>query len=535
MHSEKAEGPDKSRLYLFLTLALILANTLFHLWYIWKGPLDLFPDEAHYWDWSRHPDICYYSKGPMVAYVILIFTQLFGTSAFTVRLGAVALSAATAILIFHLGKLIFRSEKTGFYATAMLFLTPMANAGSFIMTIDGPFIFFWTIAILAGYRALHNQKAFWYVFGIAAGLGSLSKYTMLFLWLSVLLYLLLSRKDRFWFRRKELYLSFLVCMIVLSPVLIWNAEHDWVSFRHLMGQTKGQEGLRISPMSFLEFVGSQIGVVTPLFFLAIIYGLQKGLRDGIRQGRREYLYLFSCAAVILISYLLKSFQGKVQANWPAAGYVPAAILSVAVMREKISPTPSEGNASTSSQRARFEPFPSQGTALRRLSVAAYGMAFLAVVVIYCFGLLRLAGIRISYRKDPTARAIGWRELGQKVSQVYLDMKAKKPTFIFSDRYQTTSELAFYVVGRPQTYNVNLGRRLNQYDFWRGFEELINLDAIYVQDGDRPLPAGVREAFDRCEGESPVHIERFGLEVKTFSIFRCYNFSGFKKKLPRVSY
>lgn len=517
-----AKSPDrrnKPQRYFLLLLALILANTLFHLWYIWKGPLDLFPDEAHYWDWSRHPDISYYSKGPMVAYIILAFTRLFGTSAFTVRLGAVALSVGAGFLVFHVGKAVFHSEKVGFYATAMIFLSPLFNAGSFIMTIDAPLVFFWTLGILAGYRALQGTTAWWYVLGIAAGLGSLSKYTMLFIWPSVLLHLLLSHEDRHWLRRKELYLSLLVCMVIFSPVLVWNAGHNWVSFRHLMGLASVHEGFRISPKSFFEFVGSQAGVLTPLFFFAMIYGLWKGLRDGLRRERRDYLYLFSCGAVMLVCYLLKSVQGKSQPNWAVAAYVPAALLSVAVVEEKLS-----GGASASVRKT-----------VRWLGIVAYGMAFLAVVLSHSFGVLRLAGIKIPYKRDPTARAIGWKELGQKVSRVYLDMKSDKPTFIFSDRYQTTSELAFYVVGRPQTYNVNLGRRLNQYDFWKSFEECGGWNAIYVYRGDALLPSRVRQAFDNCERESLVEIERFGLPVKTFTIFRCYNFRGFKEGPRRVTY
>ncbi len=479
MSTELPDGRNTFRRYFLLTLALILANTLFHLWYIWKGPLDLFPDEAHYWEWSRHPDISYYSKGPMVAYIILVFTRLFGTSAFTVRLGAVVLSAGTGLVIFHIGKEVFRSEKVGFYATAMVFLTPLLNAGSFIMTIDAPFIFFWGLSILAGYRALQGKRRWWYLLAVAAGLGALSKYTMLFIWVSLLLYFVLSRKDRHWLRRKQFYLSLCLCMAILLPVLVWNAKHDWVSFRHLMGQARVQEGLRISPMSFFEFVGSQVGVVTPIFFFGMMYGLWSGLRGGIRQGRDDYLYLFSCGAVVFIGYLLKSLQGKVQPNWAAGAYVPSALLTVAVLHDKIS-----GGVSPRTEKT-----------LRWLGIAAYSIAFLIVLLSHSLGLLRQAGMEISYEKDPTARAIGWKELGQKVSRVFLEMKGNKPTFIFSDRYQTTSELAFYVVGRPQTYNVNLGRRLNQYDFWTGFEECVGWDAIFVCEGDAFLPVPVQGAFD----------------------------------------
>ena len=130
--------------------------------------------------------------------------------------------------------------------------------------------------------------------------------------------------------------------------------------------------------------------------------------------------------------------------------------------------------------------------------------------------------------------MGWKELGCSVGRIYLDMKEEKPTFIFSDSYQTTSELAFCVVGRPETYNVNLGRRLNQYDFWDGFGGLVGWNAIYVYQGDAPLHPSVERAFDRCQKEAPVQIQRFRLPVRTFSVFRCYNFRGFKNKPLRTT-
>jgi len=92
--------------YFFITLFGI---TIFRLWYIWQGPFDLSPDEAHYWEWSRRLDLSYYSKGPMVAYIIAFFTKVGGNNEFSVRIGAVIIAAVVSILLYIMARDIFNS------------------------------------------------------------------------------------------------------------------------------------------------------------------------------------------------------------------------------------------------------------------------------------------------------------------------------------------------------------------------------------------------------------------------------------------
>jgi 4-amino-4-deoxy-L-arabinose transferase-like glycosyltransferase len=83
---------------------------LFHLLYIWLTPFDLSPDEAYYWDWSRHLAMGYYSKPPMVAWLIALFTKLGGTHPFFVRVGAALFSLGSTVVIFYLGRIIFNAR-----------------------------------------------------------------------------------------------------------------------------------------------------------------------------------------------------------------------------------------------------------------------------------------------------------------------------------------------------------------------------------------------------------------------------------------
>jgi undecaprenyl-diphosphatase len=109
------------------------------------------------------------------------------------------------------------------------------------------------------------------------------------------------------------------------------------------------------------------------------------------------------------------------------------------------------------------------------------------------------------------------------------------TFLVSDRYQIASELAFYVEGRPAAYNVNLGRRLNQYDFWDGPEAHLGWDAIYVREGAGPLDSRVGAAFDRVEGPSVVEVRRGGRPIRRFSVYRGFGFRGWAPPAGSISY
>ncbi|MFN3477478.1 MAG: glycosyltransferase family 39 protein, partial [Candidatus Methylomirabilales bacterium] len=437
--------------YRILFLFWLMALTLFRLWYIGSGALDLAPDEAHYWDWSRRLDLSYYSKGPMVAYLIAASTRLGGNREFFVRLPAVLLSSGTAILAYLLARELFLSERIAFFTVLILSLIPLYAAGSLLMTIDPPFIFFWALALLAFWKAVQYSSQqplstrWWVLFGLALGLGMLSKYTMALILPCLLLYLWFSPKGRPHLRQKGLYLAFLLGLLLFSPVLLWNAQHGWVSFRHVIGQA-GLSGrcsvfdvrcwiLEVqapSVWTFLEFLGSQAGVISPLLFVAFVFSMGRSARLSLRRGaplqkgRDEHLFLLLTSAPVLAFFLFWSFHSKVQANWAAPAYLTATIASAAWGEEVLGQPPRRS---------------------KRLAAASFsGLAIVPALTLLLFGhfptLLDRVGIDLPPKVDPTRRLQGWRELGEAVGPLLQKMSQAHHTFIMSDRYQITSELAY---------------------------------------------------------------------------------------------
>ena len=522
-----AEAEWGRRPYYALFLLLLIGATLFNLWYINTGYIDLSPDEAHYWEWSRNLDISYYSKGPMVAYIIYIFTQIGGSNEFSVRFGAAFLSFLTTLITYILSKEIFKTElttegqeKVSFLSCLSLHLIPLYSAGAVIMTIDPPFIFFWALTALFIWRSTATkQMVWWYLSGIAFGLGLLSKYTMLLFVPSVFLYLILSKDRRSWLGKKEPYIAFIIGVLFFIPVVLWNYKLNWVSFRHVMDQAKVEAGFLLSPYYFLEFLLSQLGVTTPLIFFLLIFGMVWSLYLGISTSRDGYLFLSSLSLPVFIFFLLQSLRGKVQANWAAPAYYTATIAAISLLNESLEKIRSKGKR----------------TILLTFLILSFLLGFLVTALAHNTNLLRFIGIELPRRLDPTARLQGWRELGIKVSGIMEEMPVKGRTFIFSDSYQVASELAFYTKDQPRTYNINLGRRMNQYDYWEGMERRIGEDGIYVVAGEREIDEEVNKAFKGCQKEPTLYVYRQGSLKNTFTLFRCYNFSGMPPSERIVTY
>ena len=479
--------------------------------YLAVGALDLSPDEAHYWEWSRRLDLAYYSKGPLVAYLIRDLTALFGTFAFGIRMGAVLLSVVGSVAIYQLGRLAFGDPRAGLLAVIGLQLTPLLWAGSLLMTIDPPFLVAWALALLCLHRGLvRGESGAWLWAGLAVGVGLLTKYTMLFVLPGLALYLWRAPEARAWLRRAAPYRGLALAVALFLPVVAWNARHGWVTARHVASQGRGPGLGWVHP---LEFVGSQLLVLTPLVAGILGWALWYGIREGLGRGREPYRFLTAFAAPVLAFYLLVSLQGKVQANWPAAAYPTLALIAAGALLER---GPRLGEAARRRER--------------RLLAAAAGLALLASAVGHAPAVLG-----IPPRLDPTARLQGWQELGAAVGAVWRQMPVPERTFLVSDRYQITSELAFYVPERPPAYNVNLGRRLNQYDFWEGPESRLGWDAIFVREGVGELDERLAGAFDRTEGPSVVEVRRGGRVVRAFALYRGYGFRGLALPTAPASY
>src|SRR5215470_6154535 len=230
----------------FLAGMLILGAAALRLAYLVHNcPLDLVPDEAHYWDWSRHLDWSYYSKGPLVAWLIRAGCELagpwsehlIGSQMLAVRLPAVICGALLLTSLYVLTVQVYGRERWAVAVVALALTLPLIAAGSSLMTIDAPYTCCWGWALVLVHRAVFRGSTWaWILAGVVLGMGILAKYTMLLFVPSVGLFLLTAPE----FRRQLVWPGFWIMSLVGAacclPVVIWNVQHDWVSLRHVSGQ-----------------------------------------------------------------------------------------------------------------------------------------------------------------------------------------------------------------------------------------------------------------------------------------------------------
>ena len=490
--------------------------------FIYLSHFDLVADEAQYWDWSRRLALGYYSKPPMIAYIIAILTSAGGHKEWAIRSGAVLLSSGTLALIYALTLRITKSERSALVASIVTLAMPSTWAGSVMMTIDPPLAFFWALAMYAFYCAVSGDRAMWLLTGLAMGLGMLSKYTMLLLGLAFVIYLVTIDREKL--RTFGPYLAFIIMILCMGGVIYWNAANDWVSIRHTA--SIGAAADRSFPKAighFFEYLGAQAALVSPILFGLFVWGMVILARDFIKS--RDAAYLFLCCMVLFGFYALVSFTRRPQANWPVCAYIAAAPGLLWAWNQR-------------PRGPRMQKLLKWGIVLGCVMGAILRSTDLVYLAAMPFtgpedrpDRIHLLGLSIDPDDDRTNKLVGGRELGAALSK-HVGKGPGVDPFIFSDRYQLTAWAAFYTKGKPHTYCMNPGtRRYNQYDLWGGMDKLGGRDGLFVTGGDETkakffIAGMVHEgAFERGEYLETVEVWRGRTLIKTFTISKLYNCSG----------
>lgn len=491
--------------------------------FVYFSSFDLAGDEAQYWDWSRRLALGYYSKPPLIAYLIAALTGAGGHKEWAIRSGAVLLSSGTLAVVYALTLRIAKREQTALLALCTMLAMPCSWAGSVLLTIDPAMLFFWALAMYAFHRAVNGEGGYWVLTGLALGLAMLAKYTAGVLLGTFALYLLLVDRQRL--KSAGPYVALGLMGLCLSGVVYWNAIHDWVSIRHTAHiGSGGANTIGRALTHFGEFAGGQMGLVSPVLFVLYLWAVMVLARRFRRN--RDAAFLFLNFGVLFGFYALVSFFRKPLPNWPVAAYLAAAPAFAWVWTE----------------RGR-RPWARKVLTAGIVMGCVLGVAVRSTDLVYAVAAaftnagdrpdrIHLAGLSIDPDKDPTNHMRGGRELGAALSRRLEAYGSEKP-FIFSNRYQLTAWTAFYTKGHPQTYCIDPDnkRRFNQYDLWGGWDELIGRDALFVTGGGdlkaayfihQMVQAG---AFESGECVETVEVWRGKTLVRTFTISEMRGYTG----------
>lgn len=426
-----------------LALAIVLGAAALRL--ALGALLPLVADETYYWEWSRRLAAGYFDHPPAIALLIRGGTLLLGDT----RLG-VRLLPQLAALVAVLGSLVLArrlgaGERVHHVALVVASL-PLAGA-MVVATPDAPLLAALTLALLAIDAAVRARRAraaraWWLAAGLGLGLAFASKYTAVLLPFAVLVAFATHPALRRQLARPGPYLGVAVALAVVTPVLLWNSRHEWISFtfqlHHGLGGARGSALLRE-----LAYVGALALLASPVLFVLLAGAVGRALRARLSPEA----YLLAVVATVWTGFFaLSALRHRVEPNWAAPAFI-AAVPLLAAERP-------------SARGARW---------LR----AGFAVGLALVLATYVYVGVISSGLVPG--RGPLARIYAWGPVGERVAAERATLGAARAehagaTWLAGNRYQEASELAFALPDHPPVLALNVASRANQYDLWPRFPE-----------------------------------------------------------------
>lgn len=425
-------------------------------------PLDLAPDEAYYWDWSRQLDWSYHSKGPLVAWLIRASCACLGETAFAVRVPAVACGALLLLGLFRLTREIYRDDRLALAVLGLALTMPVVAAGASLMTIDAPFTCAWMWALVFAWRAVDEGRTWaWIATGLCILLGLLAKATMV-LWVpSFLLFLFTTPTMRSHCGRIGPWLALGIGMLGGVPLLWWNAVNGWVTLRHTQSHAGFEDHPGFHGLGPVRFFGAQAALLLGFWFATWVWALWR--HRPTQEARPHLRFLWWMSAPTVAFFALFSFKnGGGEPNWPIVAYQSGMVLAAGTIWDALSGPRAIG---------------------RLVQIGTLCTAFVGLLATFLLhqpltlqpALMQIAGPATPERPmpmrrvDPTVRLRGWRYLAEEVDRVRAELRSRGiEPILAAERWTQAGELAFYCEGQPTTYcfGIVLGDRDSQYDLWR---------------------------------------------------------------------
>jgi hypothetical protein len=372
----------------------------------------LYPDEAQYWFWSRHLALGYYSKPPLVAWLIALTTALFGNGEFAVRLSAPLLHAAAAGFVYAIAARLY-DRRIGYWSALAYATLPGVSLSAFLISTDAVLLPCWAAALYGFIRAREQDAAGWWLAtGCAIGLGLLAKYAMAYWLISAFGFVLLRPSERR--HLPGLCLALAVAALFYAPNLWWNWSHGFATYLHTRDNAE-LRGSLVHPGELVEFLVSQLGVFGPIYFVAMLALFASPMRFGGTPGRLLSAFAWPTLAIVAAV----SFMSRAQANWAAPAYVSAVVMVVAVALER---------------------------GWRRTVMVSIALHFAAAVALFGGSeIIASAGLDVPAKFDPLHRLRGWRSLGDAVGA---ELAGHPGLRLMSDDREVLAALIYYVHPHP---------------------------------------------------------------------------------------
>lgn len=380
---------------------------------------DLFFDEAQYWYWSLEPSFGYYSKPPLIAWLIRFSTDSCGLSEFCIRLPSPILHTAAALAVFWLGRQLY-GVRVGVLSGLAYATLPGVSVSGGIISTDVPLLLFWALALAAFVRLLQGPG--WWpaiVLGLAFGLGLNGKYAMAWFIACLIIYLAMTPERRFILKDPRLYVGLGLGALMIAPNIIWNLEHQFATFAHTADNAKW-DGSLFHPNKALEFFGAQFGVFGPILFASLLVIAWRATRQRLPEADR-LLLAFSLPLIAVIT--LQALLSRAHANWAAPAYIAATVLVIGTMVR---------DGAWNWLKTSF----AVHAAVLALLIGGFAVAGRVQPP---FGL-----------PDPFARTLGWEEIAKATEAKLKEARERGQPFaaVITDDRPVTAELLYYMRNDP---------------------------------------------------------------------------------------
>ena len=496
----------------------VFAGLLFIIKIILAFALELGNDEAYYWLYSQYLQWNYFDHPPMVALWIRLFTANLSLQQYEgfLRLGSVVGCLLSSWFLFRAVTLL-HSERAGWLAVVMYNISFYSGitAGLYIMP-DSPEMVFWTMALLLIVRITRDEENWtnWLFFGVVAGFCIMSKVHGAFLWLGMVGYTLFRKRG--WLKRPQLYVAFLITLIIISPIFFWNVEYNFITFRFHSNRVDIK---RFIPHSryFLKELGSQIGFNNPFNFFLIVSGLIAFYRRRIKYHPALAIFNFAGLPLAFLLLFIALFRNVTLPHWSGPAYVTLMPLGAIWLADQ-------------SKRS----FPK----ILKWGIAAFLLAYLVYGALVKFypGTYGSHNQNDYGRGDITLDMYGWEKASIQFDSLYRDDVARKKMPANSAMVTTHWWGAHveYCFARPlglKMIGVGKPAHLNEYlwtNKWRTPQT--NLDSAYciIPADDRYyLPS---DFFQAIELALTIDVDRGGKLAHQFSVYRLREL---KRPIPLV--
>lgn len=420
-------------------------------------------DEAYYRLWGLAPALSYYDHPPMIGWWIWLGQAVLGDTVFAVRAVVILSSALGSLLLWRTAVLLFGRIAAGwsvlFFNTSILI-----GVGGILATPDAPSVFFWGLSLWALAELQASQKPDWWLaVGFFAGLGLLSKYSVLFLGMGIVLWLILVPAARKWFSSWQLWAGGCLALLCFAPVVYWNHLHDWVSFYKQFG--RAGQGTWTTKYIF-EFIGALAGLLNPLIAVPAALGMGLLVKRSWRANEAAALVVLTVAP-FLIYLLWHSLHARVQANWPAPLF-PALALMAAVF--------------IASAKHR---------AWRHSACAASILGVGVALLVQLHAVTPFTGALA--RKDPTFQLRGWSEVKSNLAEA---AERTDAAFIATTGYGLNGQLSYLF--KDSLPVVQLNERIRYVMSASPGVELFQHPGLYVSEERRDNSRHLRAVFEEVD-------------------------------------